>query len=424
MVPLVLVVLVAGRVATILSVGALAMFAFREFARATGLDKDSWMTAAVYVGIAAVAATSLVQDPWRHLPGWYGLFMALPVYVVSLILIVPIARNRTKGQLQKSALAVLGFIYMGWMFSHVGFLANSPHAYGYLMFLLLAVESGDVVFTREGAKEEWTIRPDLFARVTSWSRVNIVNAAERDPRASSDIIFCRNLFIYFTPVARAGRRDAAWRATMPSPGYLCVGAAESLLRPAPALTCKNLEGRTCTSSHDRRYPGRRESPASIVRVLVVDDSAYVRKMMTQMLTRSPFVDVVGTARDGKEALELAASAEARCHHLRPEHARDGRRRVRARADGAPADADRHHQRRQSVRRAGAGRARGRRRGFPAEADGAGDRSPARSRRRAGREGQGGGGRADVARRAASAGSARAAGACRGTITAPNAPTSW
>ena len=44
----------------------------------------------------------------------------------------------------------------------------------------------------------------------------------------------------------------------------------------------------------------------IVRVLVVDDSAYVRKMMTQMLTRNPFVEVVGTARDGREALELAA----------------------------------------------------------------------------------------------------------------------
>jgi two-component system chemotaxis response regulator CheB len=47
--------------------------------------------------------------------------------------------------------------------------------------------------------------------------------------------------------------------------------------------------------------------ASIVRVLVVDDSAYVRKMMTQMLTRSPFVDVVGTARDGAEAIELASA---------------------------------------------------------------------------------------------------------------------
>ncbi len=45
----------------------------------------------------------------------------------------------------------------------------------------------------------------------------------------------------------------------------------------------------------------------IVRVLVVDDSAYVRKVVTQMLERSPFIEVVGTARDGEEALELVAS---------------------------------------------------------------------------------------------------------------------
>src|SRR5918993_1348488 len=42
----------------------------------------------------------------------------------------------------------------------------------------------------------------------------------------------------------------------------------------------------------------------IVRVVVVDDSAYVRKVIKQMLSRSPFIEVVGTARDGAEALEL------------------------------------------------------------------------------------------------------------------------
>jgi two-component system, chemotaxis family, protein-glutamate methylesterase/glutaminase len=46
-------------------------------------------------------------------------------------------------------------------------------------------------------------------------------------------------------------------------------------------------------------------PSGPVRVLVVDDSAYVRKMVTQMLSRSPVVEVVGTARDGREALDLA-----------------------------------------------------------------------------------------------------------------------
>lgn len=42
----------------------------------------------------------------------------------------------------------------------------------------------------------------------------------------------------------------------------------------------------------------------VVKVLVVDDSAYVRKVVKQMLSRSPFIEVVGTARDGAEALDL------------------------------------------------------------------------------------------------------------------------
>ena len=42
----------------------------------------------------------------------------------------------------------------------------------------------------------------------------------------------------------------------------------------------------------------------VLRVLVVDDSAYVRKVIKQMLSRSPFIEVVGAARDGNEALEM------------------------------------------------------------------------------------------------------------------------
>jgi two-component system, chemotaxis family, protein-glutamate methylesterase/glutaminase len=43
----------------------------------------------------------------------------------------------------------------------------------------------------------------------------------------------------------------------------------------------------------------------LVRVLIVDDSAYVRKVIRQMLSRSPFIEVVGAARDGRDALQLA-----------------------------------------------------------------------------------------------------------------------
>jgi two-component system, chemotaxis family, protein-glutamate methylesterase/glutaminase len=46
-----------------------------------------------------------------------------------------------------------------------------------------------------------------------------------------------------------------------------------------------------------------------LRVLVVDDSAYIRKVVREMLSRSPSIDVVGTARDGEEALELVETLQ-------------------------------------------------------------------------------------------------------------------
>jgi len=47
----------------------------------------------------------------------------------------------------------------------------------------------------------------------------------------------------------------------------------------------------------------------IVRVLIVDDSAYVRKVVKQMLSRSPFIEVVGVAHDGREALDMIPQLE-------------------------------------------------------------------------------------------------------------------
>jgi len=144
MVPIVLGTIFLGRTATILGIGILAAIGFKEFARATGLYRDWWLMGLVYAGIAALAAASLATDPRLDRPGWYGLFMAMPVYVIAAIMLLPILRNRAKGQLQQVALALLGFIYFGWMLSHLGFLANTPNAYGYLLYLIFAVEINDV----------------------------------------------------------------------------------------------------------------------------------------------------------------------------------------------------------------------------------------------------------------------------------------
>ncbi len=144
MVPLVVGAIFLGRAATICFVTLVSLFGFKEYARATGIYRDWAMTALVYLGIVAVGVVSLVPDPRLDRPGWYGLFAILPAYVMAAILLVPIVRNRAEGQLQTIALALLGFLYIGWMLGHASYLANANHAYGYLLYLIFAVELNDV----------------------------------------------------------------------------------------------------------------------------------------------------------------------------------------------------------------------------------------------------------------------------------------
>ena len=146
MAPLVLGSVLLGRVVTVVVLSFLAVMGFKEFARATGLYRDWWMTSAVYVGIVSVCILTLIRHPTLENQGlgWYGMFMASPVYEIALIILIPIVRNRVEGQLQTISLAIVGFIYIGWMFGHIGFLANASHHYGYLLYLIFAVELNDI----------------------------------------------------------------------------------------------------------------------------------------------------------------------------------------------------------------------------------------------------------------------------------------
>ncbi|HLN22282.1 MAG TPA: chemotaxis-specific protein-glutamate methyltransferase CheB [Bacteroidales bacterium] len=47
----------------------------------------------------------------------------------------------------------------------------------------------------------------------------------------------------------------------------------------------------------------------LIKVLIVDDSAYIRKVLKMILNKSPFIEVVGTATNGIDALEKAEQLE-------------------------------------------------------------------------------------------------------------------
>src|SRR5437764_2285139 len=146
MAPIGLLVVFAGRVPVIVGVTLLSIFGFKEFARSSGLYRDWWMTGAVYAGIIAVGIASWMPHPRGEEPGagWYGFFMAVPVFAIALILLIPILRNRARGELQRMSLSIVGFVYIGWMFGHLGFLANAINAYGYVCYVVFATEVNDV----------------------------------------------------------------------------------------------------------------------------------------------------------------------------------------------------------------------------------------------------------------------------------------
>lgn len=144
MVPIFLVFLLSGRVIFIFGVTLLSIFSYIEFSRATQPDRNPWIANVVYLGIISVGILALIRNPPTGYFGAYGMFMALPVYVVGLIVLMPILQNRPEGQLREVALGVMGFLYFGWMFGHISFLADSTYAANYVFYLFFATQLADI----------------------------------------------------------------------------------------------------------------------------------------------------------------------------------------------------------------------------------------------------------------------------------------
>jgi len=85
----------------------------------------------------------------------------------------------------------------------------------------------------------WRVRNDIHSRI-KWTVANLVDVDQIAPLATADFIFCRNVFIYFSEsaIARVVRSFARF---MRSPGYLFVGAAESLLRVSTDFTLSEVD---------------------------------------------------------------------------------------------------------------------------------------------------------------------------------------
>jgi chemotaxis protein methyltransferase CheR len=105
-------------------------------------------------------------------------------------------------------------------------------------FRSLPIAYRDRYFRRCG--DTWQVDPELQARVR-WQRINLMDERDAVQVGSAHVVFCRNVFIYFSDdgVRRVVRCLAD---AMPVPGYLCVGASESLLRVSTRFDLEEMDG--------------------------------------------------------------------------------------------------------------------------------------------------------------------------------------
>jgi chemotaxis protein methyltransferase CheR len=90
----------------------------------------------------------------------------------------------------------------------------------------------DKYFTRQG--DEYAISRDLVSAV-EFSRVNLSDPADTRRFRDIDLIFCRNLLIYFDDISRRVAAEAMFDALNPG-GFVCLGHSESMSRITSVFT--------------------------------------------------------------------------------------------------------------------------------------------------------------------------------------------
>lgn len=70
---------------------------------------------------------------------------------------------------------------------------------------------------------------DELRQSVEFTRVNLMNPADVRPYRDFDVIFCRNLLIYFDDLSRRQAADTFFDALNPG-GFLCLGHSESMSR--------------------------------------------------------------------------------------------------------------------------------------------------------------------------------------------------
>ncbi|MDP9036642.1 MAG: chemotaxis-specific protein-glutamate methyltransferase CheB, partial [Myxococcota bacterium] len=201
--------------------------------------------------------------------------------------------------------------------------------YGESSFRVTSKETRRAFFHEK--PEGWQVS-ETIRSMCHFGQMNLLDEDRSRVFGNADVIFCRNVLIYFDARARKAAIDILYERLNPG-GILLLGHSESLLNVTTAFELLHLKddllyrkpgsvrGASAppTATAPPAGPSRLPTPfaqgsvqvsanrTKPIRVLVVDDSAYNRRSIAQVFADHPEVEVVGKAADGEEALKLVTS---------------------------------------------------------------------------------------------------------------------
>ncbi len=118
-----------------ITLSLLALFGAKIFFQIMGMYHKSFFVYICYLGILGLS--------WAAYNDNLVIYNALPMAVLGLSCLVPLIIRDYKNMIQYMSLTLLGFIFLGWSFMHLGLILNFENGIYQVMYLIILTEFCD-----------------------------------------------------------------------------------------------------------------------------------------------------------------------------------------------------------------------------------------------------------------------------------------
>jgi phosphatidate cytidylyltransferase len=119
----------------IIMLTALALYGAKVYFQILGMFHKSLFVWICYLGIIGLGIFSQVNN--------LAIYNEMPMMVLGLSCLVPLLQRDYKNMIQYISLTLLGFIFLGWSFMHLGLILNFENGLYQVMYLIILTEFCD-----------------------------------------------------------------------------------------------------------------------------------------------------------------------------------------------------------------------------------------------------------------------------------------